>query len=378
MTKSTKRFRWWVLGVLIVLPVAAGLVGIKMMQFQAMGAAQFTMPPEKVNATEVLEKDWRPRIEAVGSVVAVQGADVATEADGIVRRITFNAGSFVQAGQELVHLDTEIEEAQLREAEALSASALSYYDRVKSAADSVAATELDTAEARLKQADARVDNIKAIISKKTVRAPFTGKLGIRRISVGQFLPKGSPVVSLQSLDPVYVEFSLPQQRLGDVAEPMPVGVGSDSYPDQRFEGTITAVNPDVDPVTRNVRIQATLRNPGAKLRPGMFVSVELAVSRSERVLFIPETAVLHAPYGDSIFVVEEGPAGPDGKKPLVVQHRLVRLGAREGDYVVVTDGVKTGERIVSTGAFKLRPGMSVVIDNSLAPEFSFTPKPRNT
>ena len=378
MTKSTKRFRWWILGVLIVLPVAAGLIGIKVLQFQAMGAAQFTMPPEKVNATEVLEKDWRPRVEAVGSVVAVQGADVATEADGVVRKITFDAGSYVQAGDRLVQLDTEIEEAQLREAEALAASARSYYDRVKSAADSVAATELDTAEAGLKQADARVDNIKAIIRKKTVHAPFAGKLGIRGISVGQYLPKGSPVVSLQSLDPVYVEFSLPQQRLGDVAEAMQVDVGSDSYSGQTFEGTITAVNPNVDPATRNVRIQATLRNPGAKLRPGMFVSVDMRLPRSERVLFIPETAVLHAPYGDSIFVVEEGPAGPDGTKSLVVQHRLVRLGAREGDYVVVTDGVKSGERIVSTGAFKLRPGMSVVIDNSLAPEFSFAPKPRNT
>ena len=378
MTKSTHRFRWWLLGVLIVLPVAAGLVGIKMKQFQAMGAAQFTMPPEKVNATEVLEKDWRPRVEAVGTVVAVQGADVATEADGIVRKITFDAGSFVKQGQALVQLDVEIEQAQLREAEALAASARSYYDRVKSAADSVAATELDTAEAQTKQAAARVDNIKAIISKKTVYAPFSGKLGIRRISVGQYLPKGSPVVSLQSLDPVYVEFSLPQQRLGDVSDAMAVSIGSDSYPAERFEGTITAVNPDVDPQTRNVRIQATLRNPGAKLRPGMFVSVDLTIPRSERVLFIPETAVLHAPYGDSVFVVEEGPAGADGKKALVVQSRVVRLGAREGDYVIVVDGMKAGETLVSTGAFKLRPGAAVVIDNTLAPEFSFTPKPRNT
>ena len=378
MTKTTHRFRWWLLGVLIVLPVAAGLVGIKMKQFQAMGAAQFTMPPEKVNAAEVLEKDWRPRVEAVGTVVAVQGADVATEADGIVRKVTFDAGTFVKQGQALVQLDYEIEQAQLREAEALAASARSYYDRVKSAADSVAATELDTAEARLKQADARVDNIQAIISKKTVYAPFSGKLGIRRISVGQYLPKGSPVVSLQSLDPVYVEFSLPQQRLGDVADAMAVSVGSDSYPAERFEGTITAVNPDVDPQTRNVRIQATLRNQGAKLRPGMFVSVDLTIPRSERVLFIPETAVLHAPYGDSVFVVEEGPAGADGKKALVVQNRVVRLGAREGDYVIVVDGMKAGETVVSTGAFKLRPGAAVVIDNSLAPKFSFTPKPRNT
>jgi membrane fusion protein (multidrug efflux system) len=317
-------------------------------------------------------------VESVGSVVAVQGADVATEADGIVRKISFDAGSHVRAGDELVKLDTEIEVSQLREAEALAASARSYYDRVKSAADSVAATELDTAEARLKQADARVETFRAIIGKKAVYAPFSGKLGIRRISVGQYLPKGSPVVSLQSLDPVYVEFSLPQQRVGEISEGLTVAVASDSFPNQPFEGKITAINPDIDTATRNVRVQATLANPGARLRPGMFVGVEVVLARSEQVLFIPASAVLNAPFGDSVFVVENGPAGPDGKPSLVVQQRFVRLGTRQGDFVAATEGVKAGERVVSTGAFKLRPGMPVVIDNSLAPEFKLQPQPKNT
>jgi membrane fusion protein (multidrug efflux system) len=229
----------------------------------------------------------------------------------------------------------------------------------------------------LKQAEAQVDNLRAVIAKKTVHAPFAGKLGIRRISVGQFLSKGSPVVSLQSLDPVYVEFSLPQQRLGELAEGLGVTVSSDAYPGRSFEGKVTAVNPDIDPATRNVRVQATLPNPGNRLRPGMFVAVDLILARSETLLFIPATAVLHAPVGDSIFVIGEGQAGPDGVKSLLVQQRLVRLGVRRGDFVAVTEGVKAGEKIVSVGAFKLRPGMPVAIDNTLAPQFAFAPQPRN-
>ena len=186
------------------------------------------------------------------------------------------------------------------------------------------------------------------------------------------------MVSLQSLDPVYVEFSLPQQRLGELTEGLKVAVSSDSYPSQQFEGKITAINPDIDPATRNVRVQATLANADGRLRPGMFVSVDVILARSEKVLFIPATAVLHAPFGDSIFVIEEGQAGPDGTKPLVVRQQFVRLGARQGDFVVATEGVKVGERIVSTGVFKLRPGMPVVIDNTLAPKFTFAPKPDNT
>jgi membrane fusion protein (multidrug efflux system) len=217
-----------------------------------------------------------------------------------------------------------------------------------------------------------------VIAKKTIRAPFAGKLGIKNISVGQYLPTGAPVVSLQALDPVFVEFSLPQQRIGDISKGLEIAVSSDSYPGEPFNGTITAVNPDIDPTTRNVRVQATLSNRDARLRPGMFVSVEVILARTEHMLFIPSTAVLNAPFGDSVFVVQEKPGAPGAQPSLVVEQRFIRLGTRQGDYVAATDGVKAGERIVSTGAFKLRPGMPVVIDNSLAPEFTFEPKPKNT
>ena len=312
--------------------------------------------------------------------MAVRGAVLPAETEGIVRRIAFEPGADVKAGAELVQLNAEVEHAQLREAEAAANEARAYLGRVKEAAvsGSVAASELDAADARLKSADARVENIQATIAKKTIRAPFAGKLGIRQISVGQFLQMGSPVVSLQALDPVFVEFSLPQQRVGDVAEGLTVAVTADGYPGHTFEGRVTAVNPDVDPQTRNVRVQATLPNHDGRLRPGMFVSVDLIMNRSERLLFIPATAVLNAPFGDSVYVLEEKPGAAGAPPSLVVQQRFVRLGTRQGDFVAALEGVKAGERIVSTGVFKLRPGMPVEIDNTLAPTFNFAPQPNNT
>lgn len=379
-----KTLGWLALGVLIVLPIAGGIVGTKILQSRtvAAAAAGLVMPPEPVNVAEVLERRWQPRVAAVGTVMAFQGTVVSSEADGVVREIRFEAGALVQAGEELVLLDADAERAQLRAAEAAAELAGLQFERAQGLIGSraISQAELDLADASLKQARAEVDGIRALIAKKTVRAPFTGRLGIRRISIGQYLEKGSPLVSLQSLDPVYVEFSLPQQRLGELAQGLRVAVSSDAYPEQPFAGVITAVDPEVDHATRNVRVQATLPNPGNRLLPGMFVAVDMILARSETVRFIPATAVLHAPFGDTVFVVEEGEgeAGADGVRPLVLRQQLVRLGARQGDFVAVTEGVRAGERVVATGAFKLRPGMAVVIDNTLAPTFTFAPKPRNS
>ena len=278
-------------GVIIVLPIAGGIVAIKASQFKAMGAATAhqVIPPQPVNVAEVREEQVQPRVAAVGSVTAFQGTIVSTEAGGVVREIKFEAGSVVKTGDELAQLDVEIEQAQLRAAEAAAVLARVSLTRAKGLLTSggISQAEVDSADANFKQADAQVDNIKAVIAKKIVRAPFDGKLGIRRISTGQFLEKGSPVVSLQSLDPVYVEFSLPQQRLGELSEGLKVAVSSDAYPGRQFDGKITAVNPEIDQATRNVRVQATLANGDGRLRPGMFVSVEMILARSEKALFIP-------------------------------------------------------------------------------------------
>lgn len=375
------RILWAFLGLIIAALIAAGLVGVKITQFKAMGeaAASMVMPPEPVNVAEVREELWQPRMSAVGSVVADQGTVVSTEADGIVREIRFKDGSHVKAGDVLVQLDTDIEVAQLREAQAAAELAAVNFKRSKELIDSrsVSQQELDQAQVTLKQALAKVENLRGVIARKTVRAPFAGKLGIRQVNVGQFLPKGSPVVSLQSLDPVRVEFSMPQQRLGELAEGLKVVVTTDAYTSSTFEGSITAINPDLDFKTRSVRVQATLPNPDGRLRPGMFVSVDVVQNNPQKVLMIPSTAVLYAPYGDSIFLIEEGKAD-DGTTTMAVRQQFVRLGARQGDFVIVRQGLKAGDRVVSTGVFKLRPGMEVVIDNTLAPEFKLEPAPRNT
>jgi len=372
-----------VAGIVVALVVVGALVGIKARQFQALAAsgAQQTMPAERVNVIEVRSEEWRPRLSAVGSVSAVQGALISAQQAGVVREINFEAGSDVKAGAVLVRLDSDVEEAQLRSAEAAAALANTSLTRSRDLirSRSISQADLDVAEANKKQADAQIANIRAAIDKKLVRAPFAGRLGIRRISVGQYLNQGDPVVSLQSLDPVYVDFSIPQQRLGELREGLQVDVVADAYPGSPFQGLVTAVDPNVDPATRNVRVQATLPNADARLRPGMFVALDVVLARSEDVLVIPETAVMHAPYGDSVFVVEESDQpGADGQKGLVVRQQVVRLGARQGDFVVATEGAKAGDKVVSTGVFKLRPGMPVVIDNSLAPEFSYTPRPDNT
>lgn len=370
-----KKLLWTLVGVLIALPIAGALVGTKIFQFQTMAeaGAEFVMPPEPVNAAEVQESQWHPLISSVGSVAAVQGTVVSTEAEGVVRSLNFEPGATVAAGDVLAQLDIDVEQAQLHAAQVDADWARVSLRRAQELGSSqnISQAALDDAVNRVKQAEAQVNYIKALIAKKTVRAPFAGKLGVRSISVGQFLPKGSPVVSLQSLDPVYVDFSVPQQQLGELTEGLLVAVRSDAYPDEAFEGLVTAVSPEIDPATRNVRVQATLANPDGRLRPGMFVALDLALARSEPILLVPATAVQHGPHGASLFLVE-------GTDALVVRQQFVTLGGRHGDFVQVTEGVKRGDKVVSTGVFKLRPGMSVVIDNSLAPEFSLAPRPENS
>jgi membrane fusion protein, multidrug efflux system len=377
-----KKLLWAGVGLLVVLPIVAVLVLIKLAQFNAMARAgeQQQMPPELVNMIEVREERWQPVIRAVGSVVAVQGALLRIEAEGIVRDISFESGARVEAGNVLLRLDAELEQAQLREAQSVAALARLSFRRGQQLrkSGSISRSEFDQVAANLKQSDARVDFFRALINRKTLRAPFTGQLGIRQISRGQFLDKGSAVVSLQSLDPVYVDFSLPQQRLAELSAGLSVTVSSDSYPDQPFAGKVSAFNPEVDAVTRSARVQATLTNPDGRLRPGMFVMVAMALARAETVLLIPQTAVVHGPDGDAVFVLEEGDKGADEASSLVIRLRPVHLGARRGDFVVVTEGVAVGEQLVSTGVFKLFPGMTVVIDNRLAPEFKLDPQPGNS
>jgi membrane fusion protein (multidrug efflux system) len=371
-----KRIIITLIGLIILI---GGLVGIKSLQIQRMIAHgdNFVPPPEVVTTAMAKTDSWESFLTAVGSLEAVQGVVVTAELKGKVVHIAFEPGSMVKAGDLLVQQDTSVESAQLRAAEAEVALAKINFERTKKlvANKTVSQSDFDNADAQYKQAVAQADNIRAVIAKKTIRAPFSGRLGIRQVNLGQTLNEGDEIVSLQSLDPIYVNFLLPQQRLAQVYPGLAIRLTTDAFPGQVISGKITAINPQVDAATRNIRIQATVENPAELLRPGMYVNVSVVLPDRIEVLAIPATSVLYAPYGDSVFVVEEQKKDSNKSSGLVLNQKFVRLGETRGDYVSIISGLKQGETVVSTGVFKLRNGQAVVIDNTLSPEFKQMPKP---
>lgn len=366
-----------ILTVLCLVLVVGGLVAVKVLQFQTMFAqtAHAAAPPESVATSPVRQTTLRPTLDAVGSVTAVQGVTLTAEMAGTVRRIAFESGTSVQAGALLVELDASVERAQLEAASASLELARINLESGRSLVDSGAMpkNQYSSLLAQAKQAEAEVARLTALISKKTIRAPFAGKTGLRQVNLGQLIGMGDAIVTLQSLDPVYVDFSLPQQRMAQLRTGTPVRVKTDVFPDDTFEGELSAIHPVVDSATRSVQLRATLSNPQARLHPGMFMKVELALPQQQDVLLIPTTAVMYAPYGDSVFVVET----KEPKHPTATQ-KFVRLGATQGDFVVVTEGLATDDVVVTTGGFKLRNGASIVINNELKPDPSLNPNPQDT
>lgn len=365
-----------------LLAIAGPLFLVKMRQFKAMGAAAATMvmPPTVVTATPAKPGTWSNSLNATGSLEAVQGVTVAAEIPGKVVKIGFEAGAVVKAGDLLVQLDTTTEEAQLRAAEATAALARANLARARDLRESNtnSPAELDAADAQAKQAMAQADSIRTVIAKKTIRAPFPGRLGLRLVNLGQILREGDAISTLQTLDPIFVNFSLPQQHISRLSTSTTVQITVDAAAGRPFEGRVTAISPQIDPTTRNVRLQATIDNRDEQLRPGMYASVDVLLPEKTDVLMIPVTAVLHAPYGDSVFVIDEKSDEKSGKKQQVLRQQFVRVSGNRGDFVNVADGLKPGEMVVTSGVFKLRPGMAVVIDNTLAPDAKLNPKPKNT
>ena len=360
--------------------LAGVLGGIKMLQFNRMAAqGNFSPPPAVVTTAPVESTAWESRLTAVGSLEAVQGVTVTAELSGKIVDITFEPGAFVQAGDLLVQQDISSETAQLRADEATLALRKANYDRAREllAQKVVTQAAFDQTLAEYKQARAAIDNIRSVIAKKTIRAPFAGRLGIRLVNLGQNLEGGEPIVSLQSLDPIFVNFLLPQHQIARLRIGLTVRITSDALPGETVEGLITAINPQVEEDTRNIRIQATVNNLKEHLRPGMFVNVAVILPEEQNVLVIPATAVLYAPYSDSVFVVETAAAGDDGPAELQLRQQFVRLGAQRGDYMAVISGLKEGEQVVSTGVFKYRNGQAVTVDNTLAPPFSPSPEPED-
>lgn len=375
---------YFLLGLIVCAAVIGGpLYLLKRRQFAKMGEGQAAMaaamPPTTVSAVDVKEEQWGERLTAPATLEAVQGVTVAAEIAGKVVRIAFEAGAAVKEGDLLVQLDTSTEEAQLRAAEATAALARANLNRARELRNSGtnSPAELDAADAQARQAEAQMESLRAVIAKKAIRAPFPGRLGLRLVNLGQILRDGDSITSLQTLDPIFVNFSLPQQRIAQLAPGTPVRVTSDAAPGVTFTGKIHAISPEVDVATRSVRVQATITNTDEKLRPGMYAGAEVILPERSPVLSIPATAVLYAPFGDTVFVIEKK-AGENGAEQQVLRQQFVRLGTTRGDYVSVVEGLKSGDKVVSSGVFKLRPGMPVAIDNSLAPVTSLAPKPENS
>jgi membrane fusion protein, multidrug efflux system len=353
------------------------LVGIKGLQIGKMMSTPMVIPPTTVSSATVKEEDWAPTLSAVGSISAVQGAVVSSELGGVVSQIAFENGGTAKKGDLLVQLDASAEEAQLKSAEADLELARADLERSRDLVSRkvISKAEIDAAESKFKQKEGSVEQMRSMIAKKTVRAPFDGQLGIRQVNVGQMINAGQQVVPLTSLDPVFADFALPQQYLGQLKPGLEVHVTTDALPGRVFNGKVTAINSMVDSSTRNITLQATLENPDHALRPGMFAKAEVALPEKHKTLVVPGSAISYAPFGDSVFVIDKKKDEKTGKESQVIRQQFVRIGEARGDFVAVTQGLKAGEMVVSTGVFKLRNGMAVTINNDLAPKPQVNPNP---
>jgi len=367
------------LGAIALFIVAVG--SFKFLQIKAAIAqgASWQPPPEAVTTIVTSQDKWPATLSVIGTVAAVQGVTVSADLPGIVESISFDSGKRVEAGDVLVKLDTRQERAQLAVAESQRDLSKLNFDRAQQLLQKgvVAQAEYDRMAAETKQAESRVGEIRAMIDRKQIRAPFSGTLGIRQINLGQYLEGGSAVVPLQSMDPVYVNFDVPQQVVASLKLGDEVRVSQDSIAAVVPAGRVTAINSVVDEATRNVQIQAVFRNPRAALRPGMFVEVEARLGTSAPVVALPASAVSYAPYGNSVYVVKDL-KGKDGKSYRGVEQRFVKLGSGRGDQVAVVSGLHAGEEVVTSGVFKLRNGASVLINNKIRPSNSSTPKPEDS
>jgi membrane fusion protein (multidrug efflux system) len=365
------------LAVVGALIAVLGAVKFHQIQVAIAQASSFQPPPEAVTTVVAKREAWPDTLEAIGSVAAVQGVTVAADLPGLVDRIAIDSGRMVRAGEVLVELDTRQEKAQMAAAIAqLDLTRLNLERARGLAAEGVVSQQdYDRASAEHKQAEARVGEIRAAIERKTIRAPFGGMLGIRQVNLGQYLAGGDPVVPLQSLDPIFVNFTVPQQEVGRLRLGGEV-LASAEGAREPFTGRITAVNSVVDEATRNVQVQATFSNAHGRLRPGMFVQTRVLMGGQRKVVTLPASAINYAPYGDSVFIVEEV-QGPKGDKYRGARQQVVKLGGALGDQVAVLSGVEAGSEVVSSGVFKLRNGAAVRVENAVQPANDQAPKPED-
>jgi membrane fusion protein, multidrug efflux system len=352
---------------------------------QIMGFAQlaksgaFAPPPTAVTTTVAAKSQWQPTLETIGTVVAINGVTISTDLAGIVSKIAFDSGSQVKAGDLLVQLNTDQEQAQLAQAEAQRDWTQITLTRNQDllAKRTVSQSDFDSATAQFHQAQATVDQYKAVIARKTLRAPFAGIVGIRQVNLGQYLNTGDAVVTLQSFDPIYVNFSLPQQNLSQITVGQGVEITLDAYGDKLFKGKITAINSLVDQNSRNVQIQATLPNADTQLRPGMYAKVKVVLPDIQEVVAIPTSSIHYAPYGDSVFIVSDLKS-QDGKTYKGVKEQFVKLGQSKGDLTAIVSGLNPGDEVVTSGVFRLRSGGAIIVNNKTTPGNDTSPNPSDS
>ncbi len=353
----------------IVAVILAGFIGWKLFMGMMIQKymASMTGHPETVSATTVARSQWSPTLKAVGSLRAVRGTDIAPQLAGIVADVPFKSGEDVKAGDVLLQLVDDDDVANLNALKASAELARLTYERNKELVrtHAVSQASLDNAIATYRSALAQVAAQQALVEKKRITAPFAGRVGIRLVDVGQYLSPGTKVTTLQSLDPIYIDFSLPQQAVHLVKPGQKVTMTTDAFPGETFTGEISALDPKLDAQTRNVSVRAELSNPDRKLLPGMFGSVTIVTGGDQDVLTLPQTAITYNPYGQSIYIVKKGEAGADGKPTLVVEQSFVTTGETRGDQIEILKGIKEGDEVVTAGQIKLRNGSHVVIDNSV-------------
>jgi membrane fusion protein, multidrug efflux system len=332
---------------------------------------------QTVSTTKVGLSDWQSQVEAVGSLRAVSGADLSLELAGVVDTLNFQSGDDVEAGKVLLKLRDFDDVAKLKSLEAQADLAKITYDRDvrQLSAKAIAQAVVDNDDANLRNLRAQVDQQRALVEKKTLKAPFAGHLGIRQIDLGQYLAAGTAIVTLQALSPLYVDFLLPQKTLAQISVGQPLKVKVDTFADKEFTGKITSINSRVDVTTRNVQVRATIDNNDHKLLPGMFATVSIDSGAPQKLVTVPQTAIAYNPYGNLVYVVDNKGKGPDGKPQLVVRQTFVTTGATRGDQVAVLKGIKEGDEIVTAGQMKLRNGVSIVVNNTVSPSNDVNPKP---
>jgi membrane fusion protein (multidrug efflux system) len=372
-------FKKFLIAIAGFIVVVLALGAVKAAQIKEMSSVSHVPPATAVTTIEAVALAWHPALQAIGTLAPVQGVTLSADAEGTITKILVESGTAVKAGDPLVEIDTSVEVAQLNAAQARAELAQINIERAKELLSNktLAKSEFDTIEASSKQSVADVAALKAQIDKKLVRAPFDGRIGIRLVNVGQYISKGRALMPLQKLDPIYVNFNVPQRQLSDLTIGQKLSVTVDAYQGKVFEGTVSAINSEVDASTRNVSVQATLTNPQELLRAGMFAQVEVLLPAVAPKIVLPSTSVAYAAYGNSVFIVEKM-KDAQGQEYLGVRQQLVKLGETQGDLVAVEDGLKPGEQVVTSGVFKLRNAAPVQVNNIAQPSAESAPKPANT